>query len=377
MKKQNFTHHEITGVITLIFIFLIPILSFISPDIYFSESENRVLQQKPKFTFKHFIDGQLEKNYEKYICDQIISRNIWIGIKSDCERLLCKKDNNNVYLGKNGYLLEMFEKPDEKTIKSRLDAVNSFAKSTPDLNKYFMLVPNSVKVLEDNLPYSASPADEVKYINKVKQGLYPEIKFVNIYDILSSKKNEYIYYKTDHHWTTKGAYYGYTALAKSMGYKPQSEESFNIKQVSDDFYGSLYSKSGFKHIEPDKINLYIPKNTANYTVNYYDTNKITKSIYNLDMLKKKDKYSTFLDNNHSLIKISIDNGTNDKLIIAKDSYANCLIPFLLNHFSEIYVVDLRYYTDDIKELIKKNNIHNMLMLYNVKTFFEDASVTGF
>lgn len=377
MKKQNLTHHKITGMLTLIFIFLVPVLSFISPDIYFSESENRILEQKPKFTLKHFIDGKLEKNYEKYICDQIVSRNMWIGIKSDCERLLCKSENNNVYLGKNGYLLEMFEKPDEKTVQSRIEAVNSFAKSTPNLNKYFMLIPNSVKVLENDLPYSAAPADEVKYINKVKEGLYPDIKFVNTYDILSSKKNEYIYYKTDHHWTTKGAYYGFTALAKSMGCKPESEDSFDIKQVSNDFYGSLYSKSGFRHIDPDKINLYIPKNNVGYTVNYYDTNKITKSVYNFDMLEKKDKYSVFLDNNHSLIKISIKNNTNNKLIITKDSYANCLIPFLLNHFSEIYVVDLRYYTDDIKELIKKNNIHNMLMLYNVKTFFEDASVTRF
>lgn len=377
MKKQNYTYYKITGFITLIFLFLIPILSFISPDIYFSESENRILQQKPKFTFKHFIDGKLEKSYEKYVCDQIVWRNMWIGIKSDSERLLCKKDNNDVYLGKNGYLLETFKKPDEKTVQARLSAVNSFAESIPDLNKYFMLVPNSVKILQDNLPSFAAPADELEYINKIKKGLSPQIKFVDVYGILSSKKDEYIYYKTDHHWTTKGAYYGFMAFSQSMGFTPESKKDFNIKEVTADFYGSLYSKSGFRHIDPDKINFYLPQSNIEYTVDYYDTNKITKSVYNFDMLKKKDKYSAFLDDNHSLIKISINNNTNSKLIITKDSYANCFIPFLLNHFSEIYVVDLRYYTDDIKELINKNNIHNMLMLYNTKTFFEDASVTRF
>ncbi|MEY8304404.1 DHHW family protein [Anaerosalibacter bizertensis] len=183
-----------------------------------------------------------------------------------------------------------------------------------------------------------------------------------------------IYYKTDHHWTSKGAFYAYKRLGESMGFYPHGNDYFDIKEVTDSFYGSLYSKGRFRNIKGDSIELYIPKKSENCTVEYYDEKKISNSLYNMESLKEKDKYTVFLNGNHSLLKINTDISNSKKLLIIKDSYANSLVPFLTGHYNEIYMIDLRYFNEDLSKFIKENNIDDTLILYNVKTFFEDNSI---
>ena len=241
----------------------------------------------------------------------------------------------------------------------------------PNVDAFFILVPNSVKVLEDKLPPYAPAADELIYINKVKESLDDNINFVDIYDTLYANKDEYIYYKTDHHWTTKGAYLAYEKLMENMGIEPHGEDYFHIKKVTDSFYGSLYSKSGFRNIDPDSIELYIPKKEEVSKVEFVEEGKVSDSIYDMENLDKKDKYTVFLGGNHPLIKINTNINNGKKLLIIKDSYANSFIPFLTGHFSEIYVVDPRYYDKDLKILVDDNKIDNLLIMYNVKTFLND------
>jgi hypothetical protein len=238
-----------------------------------------------------------------------------------------------------------------------------------------MLAPNSVKVLEDMLPKYATPENQLEYIEKIKESISSDINFIDIYDTLALKKNEYIYYKTDHHWTTLGAYYAYEKLGVEMGFTPNNRDFYNIKKVTEGFYGTLYSKGGFRNIEPDSIELYTPKKDEDIKLWYYDNEKATDSLYKMDNLSKKDKYTVFLDGNHSLIKISTKSDSGKKLVIIKDSYANSLVPFLTDHYSEIYMVDLRFYYDDINEFIKTNGIDDALILYNANTFFEDESIS--
>ncbi|WP_317452011.1 DHHW family protein [Paenibacillus sp. 37] len=159
-----------------------------------------------------------------------------------------------------------------------------------------------------------------------------------------------------------------------MGLTPQKEEEFNIQQVTDEFYGSLYSKSGFRHMQPDRLELYLPKDQEKYTVTYVDEEKTTDSLYAMEQLLRKDKYAVFLNGNHAQIHIKTANPSGRKLLVVKDSYANSLIPFLLKHFSEINVVDLRYYEEDLASLANEQGIQDMLFLYNANTFFEDPSI---
>lgn len=374
MSKEKNIFNIIMVFMLIIFLFGMPLSYILIPDREFSESENRVLTQKPKLSYDEISSGRFTANFEKYVSDQIPIRDIWISIKSTTERLIGKKDNNGVYLGADGYLLQKFLKPNQNIINKNVEGINSFAEANPKVNKYFMLVPNSVKVLEDKLPAFASPEDQLKYIEEVKKSLNSDINFLDAYDTLASKKNEYIYYKTDHHWTSLGAFYAYESLGSKMGFTPNNREFYDVKRVTNSFYGTLYSKSGYRNIEPDSIELYTPKKKEDIKLRYYDNEKSEDSLYKMDNLNKKDKYTIFQDGNHSLIKISTNSSSKRKLVIVKDSYANTMVQFLTDHYSEIYMVDLRFYYDDINKLIKDNKIDDVLLLYNANTFFEDDSI---
>lgn len=381
MKRTEATMNKIMAMLFLVFVSIMAILNFITPIKEFSSSENRRLEQKPKISLSLISSGKFTKSFEKYISDQFPLRDSWIGVKSTVEKSIGKKESNGVFLGKEGYLLQDFKSPNDKTINETVKSINTFVKSTKSINTYFMLVPTSIKVYEDKLPDFTSIDDELKYINIMKEKLDKKVYFVPTYEKLNSKKHEYIYYKTDHHWTTTGAYYGYETLGKYMGFTPIKKDYFNIKNLSNNFLGSLYSKGGFRNIKPDTIQSFVPKNiqNINYEVLYSDTFKTLNSFYNKDKLNEKDKYAVFFDSNHPLVKVKTkidDTIKNKKLLVIKDSYANCLVPFLTSHYGEIYMVDLRYYDQNINELIKSEGIEDTLILYNVNTFFEDASITN-
>lgn len=373
LKKNRDLYKYMIGGTLIIFISFMVLIGFFAPEKSFSEMENRRLEEKPEFSMKKLFEGNYTSSYEKYVSDQFPFRNFFIGVKSDCERIAGKVENNEVYLGKDGYLFEKFKAPQREEFEKKIDAINSFAVSHPNVNKYFMLVPNSVKILEDKLPKFAPVDDELELIRSVQKSLDKDISFVDIYDTLHSKNHEYIYYKTDHHWTTKGAFYAYEKFCENVGITPHNKGYFDINEVTCDFYGSLYSKSGFRRLSPDSIQLYIPKIKKELEVEYFDEEKIEDSLYDFNSLNKKDKYTIFLGGNHPLIKIS-SNANEKKLLIVKDSYANSLIPFLTDHFGQIYVVDLRYFDEDLSSLIEKENIGDVLILFNVKTFFEDDSI---
>lgn len=376
MDSLNKLYKNILGIVFIGCLILVFSYNIIVPQRKFSESENRVLQQKPKFSLSKLLKGKYTSDYEKYVADQFPFRDFWIGVKSTSEKLIGKKDNNGVYLGKDDYLFQMFNKPSEESLKSRIESINTFSSKNKEINKYFMLIPNSIKVLEDKLPNFASPEDQKVYIDKVKNLLPSDIKFVDVYSSLKNKSDEYIYYRTDHHWTTKGAYYAYRTLGEAMNLSPKNEENFNITKATDSFYGSMYSKSGFRNLKPDDIYLYLPKEKENLKVFYSDKNETFNFLYTMDNISKKDKYTVFFDGNHPLVKISTGIDNRKKLLILKDSYANSFVPFLTEHFSEIYMIDLRFYNEDLSTLIQDNNIDNVLILYNVNTFFEDNSINN-
>ncbi|MCC0567026.1 hypothetical protein HN020_07835 [Brevibacillus borstelensis] len=362
------------GLVFLMFIGGLLVLNTGAPTREFSESENRMLEQLPSFSLEKGMNGTFTAHFEKYLSDQFVFRDFWIGVKSEADRLMGKKESNGVYVGKDGFLIQKFGKPEDGDLEEKAEAINGFAKSLPGLHTYMMLVPTAASVLEEKLPAHVTGDEERTYMEKVKEALSKDIAFVDVYPALRSKKEEYLYYKTDHHWTTRGAYYAYQELGKQMGFTPRMQADFRIERATDDFYGSLFSKSGFRHVLPDSIDLYLPKDDEAYSVEYASEKRSTHSLYERENLKKKDKYTVFLNGNHPLIKITTGSGDGKKLVVVKDSYANCFLPFLTAHFEEIYVVDLRYYEDRLDELIQENHITDVLLLYNVNTFLEDPSI---
>ena len=373
-RKYNNIYIKSLTLIFLLFIFSVMILNIIVPDKDFSEQENRKLKSKPKFSVDNLLYNKYTSKYEKYMADQFILRNFWINVKSSTEIISGKKENNDVYLGDDKYLIAKFKRPDKDNLEEKLKAINTFSSGNKELSKYIMLVPNKIKVLQDKLPEFAPVDNQLEYINKFYSGLDKSIKTINVFDTLNKNKDKYIYYKTDHHWTSEGAYYAYLEFCRSSGITPKEASSYNIKKVNNEFYGTLYSRAGVKNIDSDAINVYLPKNPEDVLINYLEEKKKSASLYNSSSLNTKDKYSTFLGGNHPIIKISTMSNSAKKLLVIKDSYANCFIPFLTSNFRDIVVVDLRYYSDDVNTLIKDYNITDVLMLYNTNTFFEDESI---
>lgn len=375
-KKTKF-YNVATAVVFLWLIAFFTIASILNPDRVFSANENRYLAQKPKWTTENFFEGEFATGYENYITDQFIGRDRWIQVKTLCEIFVGKKDVNGVYLCKDDYLIETQTAIDEEKAYDNADRMVSFLNEKTQQfgagHVALMIVPTAVVTLKDKLPKHAQTFDQNQYIDYLKEGF--QGTFVDVRDAFGQNKDEYIYYKTDHHWTTKGAFLAYQEWADAMLFTPVSEEEFDIVQVSDDFLGTVCSKLNYAK-SADKIFLYKIKRDIRYHVDIDLGAKTMNGLYEESYLAKKDKYSVFLDGNHSIITIDTAGGQKDgnTLLIIKDSYAHCFVPFAVNHYDRTVVVDMRYLKMPMNQVIEKYGITDILVLYNAVHFAQDINM---
>lgn len=375
-RNNKKSYYQASAVIFILFIVIFVGANLITKDKTYSETENRILATRPNFTIDRLLEGRFTSKFEDYVVDQFIGRDFFTNVKMSVDKLLGRNQANGVFLGKDGYLIEDFAAPNEEAVAQNLQAIDNFAKRYKDVKQYMLISPTSVALLKDKLPYSTPVKDQEAYLKSYKEKLPSNIKFVDTYETLNNHKDEYIFYKTDHHWTSLGAFYSYEKLAKDMGLEEKANDYYNVQLVSNDFFGALSSKSGYDVKEGDKVQIYIPaKNEEHIVVNYVEEQEKSASLYNSEALEQKDNYEVFLKGNHPLVKIKTSAKNNKTLLIFKDSYANSFIPFLINDFSKIIVVDPRYYYEDIDKLMKQENVDEVLYLYNANTFFNDTSLS--
>lgn len=369
-----------TCIVFFVLIFGITITSFFVPIRSFSENENRYLEQKPEFSIETLVSGKYTSNYETYITDQFLMRDQWIGLKTMTERALMKKDINGVYFGKDGYLIEKHEasKVKEEQTKKNIDRLQFFVdKYTKELGKdciHVMLVPTASEILSDKLPAFANGYDQNIVLDRVNEVL-PEGTFVDVQDTLKEHKDEYIYYRTDHHWTANGAFYAYQDWAKQSGFEPFAKEAFDIEIGSDRFLGTIYSKVNVK-AQPDTIYLYKKKGNPSYQVTY-NMEKKSNSLYEMEKLNTKDKYSVYLGGNNALVEIQTENNNGRKLLVIKDSFSHSFVPLLVDHFETVAMVDFRYFNMGISSFIEQYGITDVLVLYNTMNFVQDKNTGNF
>lgn len=379
MKKSLRNYRLFFHRLGLLF-FLLPVIvlvsSIILPDTGFSEKENRILASRPALKLDQIISGGYEKQFETYENDQFPLRDMWITLKATTDRLMGKVEENGVYLGKNGYLMEAFNAPSQTQYDATVNAMTSFAQKHSDLKQYALIAPNSVNILKSNLPAFAPADDQNPWIDKLKDSLTSAgVTFIDIRDTFTDHKAEELYYHTDHHWTTLGAYYAYLQAAAVMGIDTSSD-SYDKAPVSQTFKGTLSAKSGFRSGETDELDVFLPNgdNTLSSVVNYVDEQKKSASFYDTSKLNTRDKYALFFGGNHAQIKISTPTESNNTLLVLKDSYANSFVPFLAQHYRKIIMIDPRYYYGDLEQLLQVENVQEVLYLYNANTFFADTSL---
>ena len=352
MKKNYLLYSFIAIVLGL------TIISFISDDKTFSELENRNLKTKVTFNLKEFLNGNFQKNYEIYINDQFPLRNNWISLKSRSEYVLGKIENNGIIYGNDGELFEKFDTINEERLKNNINAINLFSEN--NLEKVSLIIaPNSYEIYKESLPLGSRQINQYEIINEIYSSL-KHTSNINVEDVLMFNKDKYIYYKTDHHWTTYGAYLGYCGFISSIGGNAISLDEFEKVELSG-FYGTYYSKSKPFNINSDILTYYKFNDLTLELVG----DKIYDSIYDYSKENLRDKYALFLYGNNPLTIIKNNAIKNDKkILVIKDSFANSLIPFLTQNYEEIHVVDLRSFSSKLSEYLDENTFDNILILYN-------------
>ena len=376
--KKNFGYRnffKITGTLFGLFILIVLVINIILPDRGFSQKENRVLSSRPAFSISQATSGKFADNYETYVNDQFFLRDWWITLRATAQRIMGMTEGNGVFLGKDGYLMEDFTAPSQERLDRTLSAMTDFAARHSDLPQYALIAPNAVNILSDKLPALAAATDQNPYLDTTKSTLEKAgVTFVDVRDTLSLHKDDGIYYHTDHHWTTQGAYFAYLTLAKSLGID-SSKISYDKLPVSMSFQGTLSAKSGFRASEKEEMDVFLPRDEVpSSVVNYVDEQKKTASFYETSQLETRDKYAMFFNGNHGKVVISTPVEENRTLLVIKDSYANSLVPFLAPYYRKIVLVDPRYFYDDLEELIQVEDIQEVLYLYNANTFYSDTSL---
>jgi hypothetical protein len=372
MKQKKKT--PVTVSFILIFVALclsLGVYTLIRPARDFSPRENRKLAKMPSFSLSSFADGDFQNGFTTFFNDQFAGRDMWAIINLGFKRALGQSENSGVIIGKNGQLYLIPEKPDGEAVKRNLDAVESFGKEFENVNSYFCLAPNAVTVQTGNLPRNA-PTGDLSGLMKTVSDSLGSAEFIDVTKALESKSDEYIYYLTDHHWTSLGAKIAFEEIADKMQLETGNAD-YKAVTVAESFNGTLSSKSGCFD-SSDRVEIYLPEPSVPYTVEYDGKNEKLTTIFNLDALESNDKYTVFFGGNHPRIDIRTAAGTDRHLLVFKDSYFNSLCQFLLPYFDTITVIDARYYYDYAGYIVSQQNITDILYLYNADTFGTDASL---
>ena len=351
---------------------LVTAVNFITPERAFSENENRILASRPAFSAESVMDGSFMDDAESWQADQFFARDKWIALKLKTDTFLGKKESNGIYLGADNYLIAAPESPNETAVQRNLAAIAAFAQAYNTLNIQMMIVPNAASVMELWLPANAPVRDQQADLAALRAQLPPSMGFIDVTNALRSHASEGVFYRTDHHWTSLGAYYAFQSAASALGITEL--KSYVPHVVSTTFEGTLASRSG-SHKVTDVIEVYEPVDPGSeFVVNYDATLEKSRSLFVSECLNEKDQYTVFFGGNHPRITIRTTANNGRVLLIFKDSYANCFVQFLTPYYETILLIDPRYYYDDAGALMADEGVTDVLFPYNLDTWLSDTSL---
>lgn len=375
--------------------------SILKPHEEYSASENRVLAEHPQLSAEEVFHGSYQEDYETWLNDQFPLRDCFVSLSSYSQRLLGKKDINGVYLGHDGYLIEKLDETtfDSLQLEDNIRFLSQFLNHATDTygkeRVCCMMVPSKAVVLTDRLPVFVASADfpslssgnpnsaqEDSISAQMKNALTEPDILLDMTDRLVVHQSEYIYYRTDHHWTTLGAYYAYAAWAKKTSHTPRPLSAYQKEDIYEDFYGTTYNKVRIR-TTPDTVTLFhtpeegrirIRRNDSSGT-RKYDSLYVPTEATDSPVSGGSSRYDVFLGGNTG--KVIIDTGTDNgrTLLVIKDSFANCFVPFLTGDYRQIILIDYRYTKKPITDIIGEHDgITDILVLFNTDKFCRDTGL---
>lgn len=373
--KKNILKKYPTFFVFSILVILFTVIDIINSPNEFSELENRKLSQMPILSLKSYIDTSFSSDYEKYINDQFFLRDNWIDLKSRIEYLLGKRENNDIIFGKENYLFKKFTTFNDEMLENNLNSIITF---TNNYNKEvdFFIIPNSYAVYDELTPRYLPLVDQLSLINSINSYLSlksnDHINTINVAEELLKNKDDYIYYKTDHHWTSYGAYLAYLTYMDYLGL--EIIDINNLEKITiNNFLGTYYNRSKYFKADSDFITYY---NILGLHIEIDGKEQL--SLMDLDKFKGSDKYSAFLWGNNGLTKVINENISEERkgssILIFKDSYANSFIQFLSYNYEIIDIIDLRYFKESIRNFMKDKDYNEILIMYSFNNLSSDINI---
>lgn len=380
-KKKNALRFlkYLPAVVLIVFIFGLGILLWATPKADYSSTEKRYLQKFPEVSPQSVFGGEFEEDFENYLADHFFARNFWMGANSYYNLLTGRNGVDGVYCGNDGWLINVPVEEKDSRVQENIDSIAKF-KNKISVPVTVEIVPSTGFIMEDKLSENHFKYNDNVFFSQLIDACNKNsMNFVDLRESFSqnASKGEQLYYKTDHHWTTEGAYNGYRELCTQWGIEPTPKENFEIEEYGG-FYGTTYSKSGFWFTPPDSVQIWNnPRNDENsISVDITEGTQTTSynSMFFLNHLEEDDKYPVFLDGNHALEKITNSNAPDGKLLVIKDSFSHCFAPFLADNFSEVTLVDLRYYKNSVSDLVNSGDFDRVLVLYGIDNFAADTDL---
>lgn len=352
--------HNMAAAILFCGFLMIIAAGYLLPKSEFSEMEKRYLAEAPDFCWETVLSGKWSRQAEEYLTDHIPGRNLFVGINAYMELLAGRQKLKDVWLV-DGKLLEAPASLDETAISRNMKTINAFAE-TLGQQVHVMVVPSA------GWAAGVEGYPDTEALNAVSAAAGERVCTVPVEDVFRGKPE--LFYNTDHHWTSQGAYNGYAAYMEAVGREPRAAEEFEVTVV-EGFQGSTYSRSALWLTPAESVELW--QGSDQLTVTNGETEEIHPGIFYWERLEEADKYPVFLDGNHSIVRIQ-NPEKQGKLLVIRDSYSNCLGGFLAESYADVVLIDLRYYRQAVSELVKQEGFDDILVCYSCANFLTDTNL---
>lgn len=341
------------------------------PEQNFSEKEKRYLAQFPEVTWENIASGNFGEEVETYLADHIPGRDFFVGLAAYYDRYSGRQVTKDVYVAEGDRIVEAPVAWDEAAAQKNMNAINRFAE-TVGQKVDLMIVPSAGFCLEETVQGLKDPYTDTQIIRDIYAMAEDRVEGIDLVPAFNAVNDPgALYYRTDHHWTSRGAYAAYKAYMELQGRPYPAESDFTVTSHGG-FYGSTYSRSGLWLTKSENVELW--DTGAEFTVTNAETKEPHQGLFYEERLQELDKYTVYLDGNHSLVRIENPAAAGKgNLLVIRDSYANCLGTFLANSYESVTLVDLRYYRSPVSELVAQGDFTDILVCYSIGNFMTDAN----
>ena len=336
------------------------------------ELENRKAAQFPAFSASALLDGSWQSGFSRWMQDQFALRDVWVNTQRAADEVVFQKaEEGGILLGKDHWMFTKLFTVDgatQKQLAKNVQAVSDFAAAHPG-KVTFLLAPSASVIYPEKLPAGAPMVDENAMLDDIFAAVGQSASVLDLRPTFTADKDEYLYFKTDHHWTPNGAYRAYEQFCALRGLTPFDRSAHDAITVPD-FQGTHYSATRLWNVENDEITYYPLKNPMTiYRITgeaAYEP-ETTENLINTQKFDTRDKYAAFLDGNNGYSVIEGDG--EGSILVVKDSYANSFIPYLTENYAKIGVVDFRNFKYGLDSTIEKEGYDEVLVLYNFQQTF--------